>query len=131
MARKELDYTVETDGRDKGKVFHLVEFPAARAERWAFRAFLAMGRSGVDVPENVMSLGFVGAAKMLAGAICKLPYADAESLMDEMMECVTIKPSPKITRALVEDDIEEILTRVLLRIEVIKLHAGFSTAASQ
>ena len=50
--------------------------------------------------------------------------------MAEMFKCVRIYPDPRshpgVLRELVEDDIEEIATRVKLRMEVLNLHLGFS-----
>ncbi len=61
-------------------------------------------------------------------------WAEAEPLLDEMMECVQIQPDPKRpevpVRALVEDDIEEVTTRALLKSEVLELHTGFSLAGA-
>lgn len=50
-----------------------------------------------------------------------------------MFECITIIPDPSkpnVTRALIEDDIEEVATRLKLRIEIFKLHVDFFTAVS-
>jgi hypothetical protein len=38
MARKSIDVTIPFEGRDKGKVFHIVEMPSLHSERWAMRA---------------------------------------------------------------------------------------------
>lgn len=133
MARKTAQYRVEDEGRDKGKVFLLREMPATQGERWALRAFLAMAKNGVELPEGASEAGFAGLASYGLSLIGKLPFADADALMDEMFQCVTIIPDPAKTdfaRSLVEDDIEEIATRVKLRIAVFKLHADFSKAAA-
>ncbi|WP_447876938.1 hypothetical protein [Serratia fonticola] len=134
MARKTMSYTVKEDGRDKGKTFVLTEMPAAKAEKWAMRALLAMIRDGIDIPDNVMDSGMAGIGRLGLQMIGKLPYAEAEALLDEMFSCITIAPNPsslEITRSLVEDDIEEISTRVKLRMAVFNLHVDFSTAAGQ
>ncbi len=49
-----------------------------------------------------------------------------------MFTCIKIIPSPDkpdVTRALLESDIEEVMTRVLLRREVWELHTGFRLGA--
>lgn len=133
MARKSLLYTVTDEGRDKGKVFLLTEMPASQAERWAVRAFLAMAKGGVELPDGAVESGFAGLASYGITLIGKLPFDDAEVLMGEMFGCITIIPnptSPNITRALVESDIEEIATRIKLRVAVFRLHADFSKAAA-
>ena len=130
--RKELDLTIY-DGtpdtnRDYGKTFHLREMGATKAEKWAMRALLAVARSGIDLPEGIAQGGMQSIAILGIQAIMKINFYDAEPLLDEMMECVRIKPDPKnpaIIRDLIEDDIEEIATRIKLREEVIKLHVGF------
>ena len=128
--RNVVKFTAEA-GRDKGKTFVLTEMPASKAEKWAMRAFLAISKSGVEVPDGLENTGFSGIAKLGLTFISKLPYEVAEPLMDEMMECVTIEPSAGITRELIEDDIEEVATRIKIRMEVFKLHAGFLSADSQ
>lgn len=127
--RRESDYTVSAEGRDKGKVFHLREMAASQAEKWAARLFLAFAKSGIDIPDEISGAGWAGIAVMGAQKIPALRWEDAEPLMDEMMECVTFVPDPKapaITRRIIEDDIEDVQTRGTLRLEVLSLHVGFS-----
>ena len=138
--RKELDY-VATEGRDKGKVFHIVEKSALQAERWARRALLAIAHAGGEQLAAVIASG--GAVElvdmvtkdprgMMMAALRILAHADdaeIEPLMAEMMTCVTICPDgsrPEFSRKLVEEDIEEVATLTTLRAEVIKLHVNFS-----
>ena len=123
--RKTETITITDDGRDKGKMFLLTEMPAEKAEKWALRAFLALARSGVELPDDVQQLGMAGMAIVGLRALGGVQFSDAEELLDEMFECVQIIES-KITRRPTGDDIEEIATRAQLRIEVLKLHAGFS-----
>lgn len=129
--RKTLQMAIKDEGRDYGKVFLIREMPASQGEKWAIRAFLAMGKNGIEFPQELMDTGFAGIARVGLEMLCKLPFDEAEVLLGEMMQCVTIMPNPTnpdVTRSLVEDDIEEIATRILLRIETFKLHAGFSSA---
>lgn len=134
MARKIIKFTAES-GRDKDKVFVITEMPASQAEKWAMRAFLAISKSGVEVPAGIeMETGFAGIAKLGLTFISKLPFDVAEPLMDEMMGCVKIQPNatnPSVVRELIEDDIEEVATRIKIRLEVFKLHAGFLNADNE
>lgn len=134
MARRTETLPVTADGRDQGKLFHLTEMPAAQAEDWAIRAFLALARSGVEVPEDVEAAGFAGIATMGLRAFGGMTYADAKPLMDEMLaSCVQIVPDPGkplVMRGLVDDDTEEVATRLWLRAEVLKLHVDFSKVAA-
>ncbi|WP_277963901.1 hypothetical protein [Pseudomonas sp. RIT-To-2] len=133
MARKTIEYRVEDEGRDFGKLFELREMPCTQAEKWALRVFLAVASNGIELPDDVANAGFAAIAAMGLGLIGKLPYKDAEPLLDEMFTCVRIKPDPGnrgVVRDLVEDDIEEVKTRVKIRMAVFKLHADFSKAAA-
>jgi len=128
MARKTLDFPIEAEGRDKGKVFRLREMPATRAEKWAIRAFLMLARSGVEVPNELQDAGLVGLAVMGIEALSKANYAEAEPLLDEMFEFITIMPRPTdetSERKLIEEDIEEVMTRLTLRKALWGLHTDF------
>lgn len=136
MARKQKTVIVPTwDGsnRDSGKAFLLTEMPAAQAEKWAVRAFLALKNSGERIPENYAGLGMVGVAIIGINVFLQgnVRMDDLEPLMDEMMVCIQAVRDPKhpnVATALVEGDIEEVATRAWLRGEVIDLHTGFSLA---
>ena len=132
MARKTGTITIDQEGRDHGKSFFLTEMPATQAEKWATRALLAMARAGADIPDNVSDMGMAALAdpRALLTAIGNLAFADAEPLLDEMFSCVAFNPSGSIVRPLIENDIEEVKTRLLLRSEVIALHTGFSIVGS-
>ena len=117
--------------RDLGKVFLLTEMPASQAEKWAMRAFLALSHANVDVPKEVAQLGMIGVAMVGMRAFTRASWSDIEPLMDEMMGCVQICPTPgetAIVRPLIETDIEEVETRFRLRKEAIELHVGFTIA---
>ncbi len=138
MARKTSIYIVEDEGRDKGKMFILNEMPASQAEKWAIRVFLAMARSGVDVPDDIASRGIAGIAIMGLKALGNMNFYDAEPLLDEMFSLISCVPDPakqNIKRGyggvgpMIEDDIEEPTTRLKLRKEILALHINFSTAA--
>lgn len=140
MARKTATITITTEGRDKGKVFVLQEMSATQAEKWAARALLALGSSGVEIPAGIEGQGLAGVAALGIRAFAGLPWHLAEPLLDEMFRCVSFIPSPahpNVVRGtapgavgpMVEEDIEEVGTRVRLREEVISLHLGFSIAA--
>ena len=133
MARKEIYYTVESEGRDKGKVFHIREMSATQAEWWAIRAGLAMAKNGVNLPENFSDMGMAGMAKVGLEMVAQISPEEARPLLDELMKCVQSVPDPSnqsIKRALIEDDTEEVVTRLKLRSEVFKLHVDFFTAAA-
>ncbi|PTQ70292.1 hypothetical protein [Pseudomonas sp. GV071] len=133
MARKTRQYTITSAGRDQGKSFQLLEMPASQAEKWAIRAVLAMIKEGIELPDGIESAGFAGLARLGLAFIGKLPYEVAEPLLDEMFQCVRMLPNSNdksVVRDLVESDIEEVASRLKLRLEVWKLHADFSAAAA-
>ena len=129
--RKEKIVTIDTENRDKGKTFLLTEMPATQAFKWAARAFLALAKGGVDLPEGVESAGMAGLASVSLAALSGLAWEMAEPLLDELMTCVQIKETA-ITRPLDPNanDCEEIATIFTLHKEVLKLHVDFSKAAA-
>lgn len=143
MARAHKIVTISAEGRDKGKSFFILEMPPRKAEKWATRALLAIGRGGrvemsADLNEALEHAGMAGFAALGIQALTGLDYKDAEPLLDEMFECVTFVPSLDmidqvtrlpVTRPLREDDIEEVTTVMKLRSEIMEVHLGFSIAA--
>ena len=127
--RKTATVTVD-HGRDQGKQYLLTEMPASRAEKWAARVFLGLARSGIEVPENIGSAGLAGIAAMGLRALGGLSFEVAEPLLDEMFGCVQRVTASGVARPLVEDDIEEVSTRLRLRREVFALHVDFSQAGA-
>ncbi len=126
--RKTQTYTVTEAGRDQGKLFKLTELDAWDAEQWAMRAFFALMNAGIDVPENVSSLGLAGMAGLGLSALGKVPYEAAKPLLDEMLRCIEIIPDPSkpnVVRALIKSDIEEVQTMLVLRKAVFDLHIDF------
>lgn len=133
MARKELIYTEQGKGRDFGKTFFIREMSATQAEWWAIRAGMAMARSGVAMPDNFADMGIAAMAGTGLKMVSQIPPDEAKPLLDELMECVQFVPdasNQNIKRKLIDDDIEEIATRLKLRMEVFKLHVDFFTAAA-
>ncbi|EHM0714222.1 hypothetical protein JDT53_12685 [Escherichia coli] len=128
MARKEVYYTVEDKGRDQGKVFFIREMAASQAEWWAIRAGLAMAKNGVNLPDNFSDMGMAGMAKVGLEMVAQISPDEARPLLDELMKCIQFVPDPanqSIKRALIDDDTEEVMTRLKLRSEVFKLHVDF------
>lgn len=131
MARKVSTYTVTAEGRDQGKQFLLTEMPATQGEMFAVRAFLALARSGITIPDGWQGMGFAALASLGIGALGQLPFHEAKPLMEELWTCVSAVPDKNnqaFTRQLLESDVEEISTRLLLKMEVLKLHFDFFKA---
>lgn len=150
MARRQLTIRIDAEGRDKGKVFVITELPASQAERWALRAVMALGAANAELPDGMELAGLAGLARGIGvtdGAslleafartaltlFTRIPFEQAEELLSVMWACIQIIPdpgNPSVIRSLIEDDIEEVTTRLRLRSEIIKMHLGFSQAAGK
>lgn len=133
MARKTLTVTIDGTGRDTGKAFLLTEMGASQSEKWAARALLALMRGGVTIPDNIAQMGLAGLAVIGVEALGTLEWDVAEPLLEEMFICVKIIPDPSkpnVVRMLIEDDIEDVKTRVKLRKAVLELHIDSFTDAA-
>ncbi len=127
--RKSKHYVVpETGGRDDKKKFLLTEMPATQAEKWAAKAFLALSNTRLEIPVDIVQLGMAGIALIGFQAFRNSSFVDLEPLMDEMFGCVQIVPPSGQPRDLIEEDIEEVKTRLELRKELMELHMGFTFA---
>lgn len=130
MARKEATFVADF-GRDKGKTFHITEMSASQAENWAIKVILAVGNAGIEIPDDLASQGMSGLMAVGYMNLLKIPFESAKPLLDEMMGCVQIIPSPTIKRPLIEDDIEEVQTRLMLRKAIWNLHMDFFLGENQ
>lgn len=130
--RRSKAYVVTAEGRDAGKTFILTEKSAMAAEMWALRVFLALARTGLQIPEELKAMGLMGLAILSIDAARFMQFDDAKVVLSELMECVKIVPdpdnNPDFSRPLVENDISEIRTLLMLKREVLELHLGFSLA---
>lgn len=128
--RKEKDFDA-TVGRDNGKKFKLTEMPAERAFDWGTKALLAMAKSGVSIPENIVEQGMAGVAMVAFKTVGGLEFMSIHELRRDLMACVQIYTPGSPTHARPptgQDDIEEPQTIFQLCQEVIELHLGFSVA---
>lgn len=131
--RNTLIYTVGDDGgRDKGKRFKLTEMPAMQAEKWALRALMLLGRSGLDLGPESLAGGWQTVAVLGFQALARMNFDEAEPLFDEMLSCIEVMPDPNNNMVLIPFTtgvhVEEVRTIMNLRMEVFKLHMGFSSA---
>src|SRR5262245_38745032 len=111
--RKTNHITIQDKGRDNGKVFVLTEKSAVEADKWGIRALLALSRSGVPIPPEFMEMGIIGVLAVGVHRLAGVSFADLEPLLDEMLTCVQLMPTPDrpdIIRKLMPDDIEEVET---------------------
>jgi hypothetical protein len=123
--------------RDAGKHFLIEEWPAERAEEWAFRALIAYNRGGGQVPIEAISGGmeaifWLGINTFLRG---QMQAAEVIPILNELMECIKIVRDPTargpdgaVAHDILPNDIEEIKTRLWLRSEVLRVHVNFSVS---
>lgn len=133
MRKKESVVVPAMGGRDDGKTFAIEEMPAAKAEKWAWRMFIALKGTSAEIPQEVAGLGMVGVAIRGINAFlaADVRFQDIEPLLDEMMTCVMIVRDPRypaVVAALIPEDVEEVRTMGWLRSEVLRIHTGFSGA---
>lgn len=122
-----------TRDRDKGKIFVLTEWPAARADDWFQKMVFAANRDGGMIPMNLKGIGLEGIAVLAANTWLRGNVRSEEiiPLWNELLQCVQIVRDPKrpdVVTTLNEDDVEEVATRQWLRLEVLSLHLNFSVA---
>lgn len=122
-----VTYKVTRKGRDFGKEFVLTPLSAWDAEELAGRALFAMMNAGIQIPESILDGGLSGLAALGIRALSRISFEQAKPLLDQLMTCVEVKSSEKVTRALLPNDteIQEVSTLLTLRKEVIKLHLDF------
>lgn len=128
--RKTADITITAEGRDAGKTFRITELSASAAEDWAIRAIMAIAKGGVEIPDGIPH-SLAGIAILGFKALAGMDPATAKPLLDEMMGCVQVITSSGIARRPMEEDIEEVATRLQLRKEVFEVHTGFFERAAR
>ncbi len=128
---KQAEVVCELDNSDKGKVFRLTRMSAVQSEKWAWRAISALGKSGIDMPEELFAFKMEVVAAVGIHMLMRAPWGEVEPLLDEMKTCIEFKPdnAKPVFRPLVDSDIDEPVTILWLRDEVMHLHTGFSPAA--
>lgn len=127
--RKSVFLTIDADNRDAGKRFLITEMSALNIEKWFYRLVIALNRGGAPMPENIMLGGMAAFAHINPSVLAFLSWGEAEPLIDELLACVQAwPPASPIPRPRVATDTEEFWTLMHLRIEVLALHVGFSTA---
>lgn len=130
--RKQARVTIDAEGRDHHKTFIITEMPADAIERWFRRVLAYLARIGIAAPALSSIMGV--AALPGFNPIQMLAWLDDESLNAELMTCVMRLPDGATPRNLVwgktGPDVEELLTLMQLKVEVLALHLNFSTAVA-
>lgn len=123
-----------TRNRDKGKIFQITEWSAAKADSWITRVGFAFNQGGGSIPLDLAGIGWEGVAIIGINTFLRGSIRSEEMtpLFDELLQCVQIvrdPAHPTVASPIVsDDDIEEVATRWWLRNEVVRVHISFSPA---
>ncbi|QBM22342.1 hypothetical protein E1B03_07780 [Citrobacter arsenatis] len=136
MARKEIPFIVETEGRDKGKEFLITEMSAWDADSLAQDIFRAMGDSNYSsIPADVIAMGCAGLATVGLSVISASSPEVARQLRDRLMSTVDIiitnegqRQQRKVNGSL---DFEEVSTIRTLLDKVFHVNFDFLTIAGE
>lgn len=137
MARKEIPFIVEEEGRDKGKEFIITEMSAWDADTLAQDIFRAMGDSNYSqIPADVIAMGCAGLATVGLSVISASSPDVARQLRDRLMSTVdivvTTKESGRQQRKVKgELDFEEVSTIRTVLDKVFKVNFDFLTIAGE
>lgn len=136
MARKEISFIVEAEGRDKGKEFIITEMSAWDADTLAQDIFRAMGDSGFsEIPADVIAMGCAGLATVGLSVISASSPDVARQLRDRLMSTVDIiityegkRQQRKVNGVI---DFEEVSTIRTLLDKVFQVNFDFLTIAGE
>ncbi|ELI8151084.1 hypothetical protein ACPX3P_000670 [Yersinia enterocolitica] len=135
MSRKQITYTVEDEGRDKGKEFIITEMSAWDAEELSEEIYRAMGHGEFNsLPADVVSMGVAGLATVGVSVLAAAPASVSRPISDRILSTVEIVVTNKgkdITRAIKPIDFEEISTIRTLKDKVFELNFGFLSLAAK
>lgn len=138
---RKTEIVTATEGRDAGRKYLITEWDAARADRWATRAVLALAGGSTPLPFPVQALVGKGMEAIFVVGLQTILTANINPdvllpLLDELLTCVKIIRDPKALdkdtgqplafEMALSDDIQEVKTRWWLRSEVLRIHTGFS-----
>ena len=136
MARKEIPFIVEEEGRDKGKEFLITEMSAWDADTLAQDIFRAMGDSNYSsIPADVIAMGCAGLATVGLSVISASSPEVARQLRDRLMSTVDIIITSEGQRQQRKGngslDFEEVSTIRSLLDKVFEINFNFLTIAGE
>lgn len=134
MARKEIPFIVETEGRDKSKEFLITEMSAWDADTLSQDLFRAMGDSNyTGIPPDVIAMGCAGLATVGLSVLSASSPDVAHKLRDTLMSTVDIvvthegqRNQRKVNGAI---DFEEVSTIRAVLDKVFQVNFDFLTIA--
>lgn len=131
--RRERTVTIQKpasgENRDAGKVFVVKEVDAVQAEEWGLRALMAIGTSGIQIPQELLSLGILAIPLIGYQVFMGSKEEAVIPLWREMLPaCVSIRHSDAVVQPFDRSQVEEVSTLLELRKTILELHTGFTTA---
>lgn len=131
MGRKSERVTIDTPGRDLGRVFVITEMDSWDALLLTARISHALSMSGINVPEIIKSPE--GLAEAGIRLMTYIAPAVAEPILERLRECIGVMP-PRAKAGIPpqplipENQPHEIRTWFTLLTRLYYLHLGFSPA---
>lgn len=127
--RKTIQIEIKEAGsRDNGKIFQITEMPALQGESWAFRALQLLGKSGLDLTDEIGEFSALRIAQVGLTSLSMCNYEEVAPLLSEILQQVQIKMPAGGWRNVITDDFEEISTLFKIRKEFFSLQYGFLSA---
>lgn len=119
----------EGENRDAGKTFVVTEVDAVTAEEWGLRALMAVGTSGIQIPQELLSLGILAIPLVGYQVFMGAKEEAVLPLWREMLPaCVSIRHSDTVLQPFERSQVEEVSTLIELRKTILELHTGFTMA---
>lgn len=119
----------EGENRDAGKTFVVKEVDAIQAEEWGLRALMAVGTSGIQIPQELLALGILAIPLVGYQAFMGSKEEAVLPLWREMLPaCVSIRHSEQVVQPFDRTQVEEVSTLLELRKVILELHTGFTIA---
>lgn len=136
MARKEVSFVVEEEGRDKDKEFVITELSAWDADELAQDIFRAMGDSGfTGIPQDVISMGCAGLATIGLSVLSAASPDVSKSIRNRLIQTVEIVIYNEGQRVIRKvdgpSDFEEVSTIRKLMDKVFEVNFGFLSIATE
>ncbi len=128
--RKKITVKIESEGRDKGKVFQIEEMSALEGEWWGTRAAAAIRDANPEIGQ-IIGTGMQAVAIAGMRGLIQIPAGEFFGLGNDLLQAVTRirdEAHPGTASTLIEGDIEEVETRLRLKQASLEMHLGFSIA---
>lgn len=130
MARREIIWTVETEGRDKGKEFFITEMSAWDAETMAQDIYREMGDAEFGaIPADVIAMGCAGLSTIGLSVLAAASADISANITERLLSTVKISVDTGY-RDVKPFDFEEVSTIRDLKDKVFALNFDFLALAA-